>query len=273
MSSQIGFVKTQNEEKVVKSGTEGCVSVAKPRRSVVQVHFAARNITCSYYNDCFDLKRGDLVYVDGKLEGYQGCVVDVNYNFKIKVSEYKRVIAVADTSVIGELFLAGSHLVAFDPQTLPVEKIETWFLPPKNPEDEIVCGSDDSVIFLGTMGGMNISSIIGERGHNYYMENRVRYLCVDGCQGYAIVEGSKPYEVEFEYQDGEISNLTCSCFCNYHCKHEVAAMLQLRETLERIEKQYKEIYQETEYFAVIYAATLFSMAVSGKEKGSISFSC
>ena len=39
------------------------------------------------YNDLFDLHPGDLVYVDGKLEGHRGRVTDVNYNFKIKVSD------------------------------------------------------------------------------------------------------------------------------------------------------------------------------------------
>ena len=41
----------------------------KPTRSLVLIHFPARNITLSYYNDQFDLHCGDLVFVDGKLEG------------------------------------------------------------------------------------------------------------------------------------------------------------------------------------------------------------
>ena len=56
-------------------------------------------MTLSYYNDLFDLHRGDLVFVVGKLEGLRGIVVDVSYNFKIKLSDYKRVIAVADTTL------------------------------------------------------------------------------------------------------------------------------------------------------------------------------
>ena len=41
----------------------------------------------TYFNALFDLKDGDRVYVDGKLEGQLGHVVDVSYNFKIKISE------------------------------------------------------------------------------------------------------------------------------------------------------------------------------------------
>lgn len=42
---------------------------APVRKSLVQVHFPARNMTLSYYNDLFPLKVGDLVYVDGKESG------------------------------------------------------------------------------------------------------------------------------------------------------------------------------------------------------------
>ena len=76
-------------------------------------------MTLSYYNDLFDLKVGDIVFVEGKLEGLCGRVVDVTYNFKIKLSDYKRVISVADTEVRGEFFFAGSHFITFDPTVLP----------------------------------------------------------------------------------------------------------------------------------------------------------
>ena len=87
---------------------------SQPRKSIVQVYFEERNVTLAYYNDRFDLKRGDLVYVEGKLSGVRGRIVDVSYNFKIKLSDYMRVIAVADTHVKGEFNIAGSHFVTFN---------------------------------------------------------------------------------------------------------------------------------------------------------------
>lgn len=113
----------------------------------------------------------------------------------------------------------------------------------------------------------NVSNAIAERGHNYYIENRVRYISIDDTKGYAIVEGSEAYEVEFVYRNGEISNLTCTCFCSYNCKHEFAAMLQLRETLELIEKHYAGEYERTGYFAAVTKGTLFAFAIDGKETG------
>lgn len=267
MKLKIGF----HVKEEFKSAKEICVTEQRtivPRKSVVQVYFPSRNMTLAYYNDRFDLRRGDLVYVDGKLEGKRGRVVDVNYNFKIKLSDYKRVIAVVDTEVHGEFHMAGSHFVTFDSYALPVEKVRTWFRAPVADEDEFVSGSDDTSFRLDQLSDMNVGAAVAERGHEYYIENKVRYICVDGTKGYAIVEGSEPYEVEFTYRDGEISNLTCSCFCSYHCKHEVAAMLQLRETLEHIGKHYAEQFAEYGYFSAVYKATLFEYAIDGKKSGS-----
>ena len=67
-----------------------------PVKSLVQVYFLERNQTLTYFNDQFDLKRGDYVFVDGKLEGIRGIVREVNKNFKIKVAGYKKIICVVE---------------------------------------------------------------------------------------------------------------------------------------------------------------------------------
>lgn len=266
MAFKIGFAAERSEKKPM-AATYTAPQQAAPRKSVVQVYFSGRNMTLSYYNDRFDLHRGDMVYVDGKLEGLRGRVTEVNYNFKIKVSDYKRVIAVVDTTVSGRFFMAGSHFVTFDRAALPQSKIVTWFKAPAKEDDEFISGSDDTAFRLEDLSGMKVSAAVAERGRDYYLENKVRYLSIDGTKGYAIVEGSEGYEVEFEYCDGEISGLVCSCFCSYGCKHEVAAMLQLRETLELIEKHYADEYERTGYFAAVNKGTLFAFAIDGKEAG------
>lgn len=268
MTFKIGFAAEYPESKAAEVTCTALQMQAAPRKSVVQVYFAARNMTLAYYNDQFDLHRGDMVYVDGKLEGLRGRVTEVNYNFKIKMSDYKRVIAVVDTSANGRFFMAGSHFVTFDRAALPSSKAVTWFKAPAKEDDEFASGSDDTGFCLEDLSGMKVSAAIAERGHEYYLENKVRYISIDGTKGYAIVEGSKAYEVEFEYCNGEISGLTCSCFCGYNCKHEFAAMLQLRETLELIGKHYEDEYERTGYFAAINKGTLFTFAVDGKDTGS-----
>ena len=93
----------------------------KARKSVVRVLFESR-INLTYYNDLFDLHQGDIVYVEGKLEGKRARANDVNYNFKVKVSDYKKVIALVDTDIKGKLFSAGSHFITFDKKSASQRK-------------------------------------------------------------------------------------------------------------------------------------------------------
>ena len=192
----------------------------------------------------------------------------MTYNFKIKLSDYKRVIAVADTNVTGKFHLAGSHFVTFDANTLPFSKVLTWFRAPEKEDDEYVSGYDDKTFDLEHLQEMGVSPAVAERGHDYYMSNKVVYISVDeGCMGKAIVEGSEPYIVEFDYENGLVSDLTCTCFCNYPCKHQFAAMLQLKETLDLIMKHYKEHYEKNEYFAAISKGAFLNFVMDGKESG------
>lgn len=267
MKLKIGFSsepyeKTQSEIPQFKLSRP-----AEPQQSLVQVRFPGHGQPLTYFNDQFDLHPGDRVYVDGKLEGIQGRVMDVSYNFKIKLSDYKRVIALVDTNADGQYFQTDSHFVTFDPNVLPAAKALTWFMAPVQ-EDQFVCGSDDSSFPLDNLNAMPVSSAIAERGHDYYLDERIHYLSLDGTHGYAIVQGTMPYEVAFEYRNGEISHLTCSCYCSYNCKHEFATMLQLRELLNFIDQHYSEEHKQTDYFAAIDKATFFSIAVDGKESGS-----
>lgn len=268
MNFKIGFTENTNDKSIYTPATTEEAKIT-PRKSVVKVHFPSRGQAWSYYNESFDLHKGDLVFVEGKLEGERGIVVDVNYNFKIKISDYKRVIAVADTEVKGEVFFADSHFLAFDPTVIPYEKVSTWFNAPDKPEDEIVCGSDDSSFLLEELDKQKIPANIYNRGCDYYVDNRVVYLSLDGENGRAIVDGSEYYDVEFTYKNGEISALTCNCFCSHICKHDVATMLQLKDFLKTIEKNYADKYEQTNYFAAIFKSDFYSMAIGRREKGSI----
>lgn len=240
----------------------------EPVKSVVQVRFPSQGRSFAYNNDQFDLHKGDIVFVDGKLEGIQGVVTDVSRSFKIKLSDYKRVIAVADTTVKGELYFGGSHMIAFDKNVIPYNKIRSWFLPPEN-DEEVAVGYDDESFFYEDIEDFKIKPEIADRGFDYYNRSKVVYLCVEGEIGRAIVVGSKPYEVSFDYDDGEISNITCDCFCSYHCKHEFAVLLQLRETLNKIEEYYDDEYETTDYFAAISKSILLSYAVDGEKSGKM----
>ena len=266
---KIGFSGYEEEQQTAEQLAE-MPGEMQPVKSVVQVRFPSQGRSYSYYNDRFDLHVGDIVFVEGKLEGVKGIVTELSRTFKIRLSDYKRVIAVADTEVKGRLYFGGSHLIAFDKDVIPYDRIRAWFLPPES-EEEYAVGYDDESFYYEDIEDFRIKPEIAGRGVDYYNHNKVVYLCVDRISGsgVAIVEGSKPYELSFFFDDGEISSITCNCFCSYHCKHEFAMLLQLRETLRMIEELYDDEFEATNYFAAISKSALLTYATDRKEKGSI----
>ena len=268
MSFKIGFTaETENEEKRNIENTPVQKDTLIVKKSVVEVFFPDRHLTCSYYNDMFNLKRGDIVYVEGKLEGMCGRVVKINYNFKIKLSDYKRVIGVADTDVIGEFHLAGSHFVTIDEGALKYEQVATWFKAPESEDEEYVSSSSDETFDLADLNGMKIDNATADRGHDYYIENRVVYIEIKDHKARAIVNGTKPYEVEFNYHNGEVSGLVCNCYCTGACEHEFATMLQLKETLKVIDEEYGDDF-DLDYLAIISKSVFFEYVIDNKTNGS-----
>lgn len=267
MKFKIGFSGYEEEQQTAEQLAE-MPGEMQPVKSVVQVRFPSQGRSYSYYNDRFDLHVGDIVFVEGKLEGVKGIVTELSRTFKIRLSDYKRVIAVADTEVKGRLYFGGSHLIAFDKDVIPYDKIRAWFLPPES-EEEYAVGCDDESVHIDDPRAFGFRSEIAERGFDYYNRCKVVYISVDGESGRAIVEGSRAYELTFDYFAGKISNLTCGCFCSYHCKHEFAMLLQLRETLRMIEELYDDEYGESDYFAAISKSALLTYAMDREEKGSI----
>lgn len=247
-------------------------TVAEVKPTIVQIFFPDRGRTLAYYNDRFDLRPGDIVFVDGKLAGLRGRVTAVSTHFKVKVEDYKRVIGLADTRVIGQFYQANAHLITFDPLVLPRRQFCSWVKPPEEDGSEYYISYDEEGFPLDDLSGLEVDGAVAERGAGYYRENRVLYLCLDGVQGWAIVEGTKPYEVEFQYRDGQISNLFCDCPCGYTCKHEVAVLLQLRETLELIEEDYAAQWDESRYFAIVSKPMLYRFAVDANPEAVLTLS-
>lgn len=271
--NRIGF-NSETENKVHTDQEKPTAAESKeqefaPVKSLVQVEFDGSRRQLTYYNDRFDLKPGDIVYVDGKMEGRRGRVISLSKTFKIKLSDYKRVISVAQRRVKGRLYFAGSHLVSFDRNVLPYKKVVTWLKAPISEGEEYASSSGGETFPLDDLEQMKVSPQVAERGFHYYSGNRVCFLELDGRKGRAIVEGTKPYELEFTYEDGQIGDLTCECFCTYICKHELAAMLQLQETLKLIEEQYEDSFKENGYFSAVSRNLFFTVAANGQEKGSM----
>ena len=118
MKHPIGFyVQPEAPEAEVHAPAAQPETAAVP--SVVRVYFPERSRAYSYYNDRFDLHAGDFVYVSGKLAGQRGRVTAADYNFRIRLADYERVIGVVDTTVHGTFYVFGSHMLTLDHDALP----------------------------------------------------------------------------------------------------------------------------------------------------------
>ncbi len=212
----------------------------------------------------FNLEKGDWVYVEGKLEGIRGVIQSINYDFKIKLSDYKRVIEKIDKSVSGDFHFLPHNIVTFDPEALPYKKVLSWFKPCC--DEDFVTGIGGEAFPLDDLSKMKIPSHIAQRGLEYFDKSKISYLCLDGNTGHAIVDGTECYEVDFTYRNGQIEQLSCTCLCSDRCKHEYAVMLELKMLLEQIE-EYCPLNQNG-YFATM-PKTLFLTMIGSSPTGKI----
>lgn len=238
--------------------------------TLVQVYFVAKDDAFLYLCEDIVLHEGDHVYVSGKMKDMLGIVVDVRHQFKVRPSKYERVIAKIDTQLQGEFKIFNRLLLSFDRKSLDKEKISQWFFPPQGEEPYISTYRPDPFP-LDDLTQFPIEHARLERGLQYYKEQRVVYVCIDDKYGYAIVRGSEYYEVEFEYNNGIIEDISCSCYCDGHCKHEFAVLLELQYTLQIVEREFKNEYSKNGYVATIDKDVVWQMSVRWSNKGTIIF--
>lgn len=98
------------------------VQAASPVRSLVRVQFLGGNRSLTYYNDRFDLKENDLVYVTGCYAGQLARVREVITKFKIRPSDYEIVLAKLETDIHGVFrTLDGYYMFSLDSSITPAQ--------------------------------------------------------------------------------------------------------------------------------------------------------
>ena len=238
--------------------------------TLVQVYFVAKDDAFLYLCEDIILHEGDHVCVSGKMKDTLGIVVDVRHQFKVRPSKYERVIAKIDTQLQGEFKIFNRLLLSFDRKSLGKEKISQWFFSPQG-EEPYISTYRPAPFPLDDLTQFPIEHARLERGLQYYKEQRVVYMCIDDRYGYAIVRGSEHYEVEFEYNNGIIEDISCSCYCDGHCKHEFAVLLELQYMLQIVEREFKNEYSKNRYVATIDKDVVWQMSVRWTNKGTIFF--
>lgn len=237
------------------------------RNSVVNVYFSDMNKALPYYNDKFDLKVGDHVFVEGAYEGILGRVTQISYSFKIKADKYKKVISVADTNIHGSFKLLPQYVLTSDREALTYEKFLSWVKPPSD-EEYIVSYSDESFT-LDSISHIDIDTIVMKKASSYYNENKVLYLELCDGRVRAIVEGSEIYEVEFLYKDGKIISPLCDCYYLGVCKHIYASVMLFDYLLKEISNKYPNIEKDG-YFAAALRSSFMDITANNENfEGSI----
>ena len=235
MERLIGFM-ARNDAKTETSAVSAAVRTNTPVKSLVKIRFENRSMPLAYYNDRFDLKEGDVVYVSGKLAGEPGVVVSVTTKFRIHTSDYERVLSLLNLTIHGSFTRVRDKMVSFDQIAITPEQFGCWVTPPEDPkegeedeeEDEVISGEGYTIDINNIEDCEDITSAIAERAVNYCSEGRVRYLCVQDGVGRAYVEGTKWYRVDFHFNDGIMTDIYCDCPYSDLCKHEVAVAITLR---------------------------------------------
>ena len=86
----------------------------EPVKSLVRIRFETFDRELTYFNELFDLKEGDRVFVSGKLAGKVGYITSVTTKFRIRLSDYERVIAVAQTPIHGSYVPVMDKMLSYD---------------------------------------------------------------------------------------------------------------------------------------------------------------
>lgn len=199
-------------------------TVTEIKPTIVKVYFPKENMRFDYYNECFELKEGDVVYVEGAYENTPGIVEEVITHFKVKKDIYKKVLKKLELEFHGEFKAIPGYMLCNRPDAITYEQFYTWFnKKTEDGEDEYLTG-ESGYVELDKLGEEDyIDYKIFQRGLECFQEMKIVCLQIKEGKGHAVVEGSYDnfYTIEFEYEDGVISGMFCDCPYSSFCKHEV----------------------------------------------------
>lgn len=234
----IGFSISNKENKKEKTEIiKPEIVKEQPVRSVVTVHFI-NGREYPYYNDMFDLKVGDIVYVDGKLAGIPGRVTEVTTKFKVSLDFYKRVLSKLNLDFHGEFKNTACFVACTDPDVLDIEQVKSWYFPPREEKEEFFIGDGYTVPLDNMLDCEDSDGDEFDDAIDIFNERKVKFVTVKNGKGYAIVKRNKPHLVEFEYKNGVISNLLCDCIKPGLCDHSLAVCIAMDILIKnRIDKE------------------------------------
>ena len=224
----VGFGQEEpKQEEKQQRGT--VITEPSPVRSLVSVSFEEGGRTLTYYNDRFDLNIGDRVFVSGKLSGKVGYVESVTTKFRIRLSDYEKVLSVAQTPVLGTYENKGDMMCSYDADTVSPEDFRKWVLPPKDEaeDEEIIFGDGYEISMDDPTSADGYDPSVMQRAVKYCQEGKIGYVSVRNGVGKAFVHGTKWYEIDFRLSGNVLREAYCDCPYPGLCKHLLAVIVLL----------------------------------------------
>ncbi len=225
----VGF--GQEEPKKEEKQQVGTVlTEPSPVRSLVSISFEGGGRTLTYYNDRFDLRPGDRVFVSGKLAGKVGYVESVTTKFRIRLSDFEKVLSVAQTPVLGTYEPKGEMMCSYDAEAVSPESFRKWILPPMDEtegSEEIIVGDGYEISMEDPTSAEGYDPSVMERAVKYCQEGKIGYVSVRNGAGKAFVHGTKWYEIDFRMSGNILREVYCDCPYPGLCKHLLAVVILL----------------------------------------------
>ncbi len=247
--NKIGF-NIKNEKEIEATAPKYEPKEEAPIRSVATVRFQDGR-EYPYYNDKFNLKVGDNVFVDGKLYGKLGVVVGVTTKFKISRNIYKDVIAKLDFNISASFKKCNDYMIAKGNNIISKEQLLTWFVPPVMDENEYeyeYAESDEFILgdgYSSKIGEIECDNDTAFEAIKALENGKLKAVLVNNGVGIAVVQSHKTHIVDFELDGNEIKNIYCDCIDPNFCKHSAELCILLSSFVEN-----KFIQTDDSFFAV-----------------------
>ena len=209
-------------------------------KNLVEVRFED-GFTLSYFSDLPEIKVGDVVTVEGKMENQIAVVKKVLKSFKKPKFEMKWISGVIDTNIAGVYFKIEDDVVSLD-TTLTVEKFLSIYAGVKYKENEAV-GEDDIELNLEELEKSDLfdDELVKIRGQKLFKDGFVPFIYLKSGVGKAVVRssnGDEWYEIDFRCKRGSITYIACDCPYFGNCKHLYAFLLKLRDFSKKFFEKY-----------------------------------
>ncbi len=211
-------------------------------KNLVEVRFED-GFTLSYFSDLPEIKVGDVVTVEGKMENQIAVVKKVLKSFKKPKFEMKWVSSIIDTDITGSYFKIEDDIVSLD-HSLTVEKFLSIYAGVKYEENKAV-GEDDIELNLEELEKSELfdDELVKIRGQKLFKDGFVPFIYLKKGIGKAVVRssnGDEWYEIDFRCKRGRITYIACDCPYFGNCKHLYAFLLKLRDFSKKFFTKYNK---------------------------------